>query len=371
VSDTMNTTVPEEAPARRLTRVDDGRWIGGVAAGLGRYFDVNPLVYRIAFAALAFAGGTGILLYAAAWLVIPGEGSADSAAVNALREHRERPWLLLGVGLLLFGAVLVLSEAALWHGIGNLWLAALLAGSALLWWHLAHRDERDDAPPAPPSATGDAGDTSAVPPPPAVKRTRKPSLLAPVLGALLAAAGVLGLLAVLDVYEIDADLVLASAVAIVGVAIAVGAFTGFRVAALVPLGLVLLAGFAVAASTPVSLSSGIGDKLERPLDAAALERSYEYGIGDYELDLTNVALAEGETRVDVSLGIGELVVLVPEDAAVEVDAHAGAGEVVVLGSRDEGIGADRELTIPGPDEDAPTLVLDATVGFGQITVLRG
>ena len=32
---------------RRLVRVDDGRWLGGVAAGLGRYFDVNPLVYRL------------------------------------------------------------------------------------------------------------------------------------------------------------------------------------------------------------------------------------------------------------------------------------------------------------------------------------
>src|SRR5687767_8084511 len=220
----MNTTVPEEAPGRRLTRADEGRWLGGVAAGLGRYFDVNPLVYRIAFAALAFAGGTGILLYVAAWLVIPGEQSQDSVAVNALREHRERPWLLLGVGLLLFGAVLALSEAELWHGIGNVWLAALLGGAALLWWHLAHRD---DAPPAPPAhAAGDDTSVTAVQPPPAARTPRKPSLLAPVLGALLAAAGAFGLLAVLDVYTIGADLALAGAVAIAGAAIAVGTFVG-------------------------------------------------------------------------------------------------------------------------------------------------
>ena len=61
----------DEAPPRRLVRVHDGRWLGGVAAGLGRYFDVNPLVYRIAFGALAFVGGTGVLLYLAAWLVMP------------------------------------------------------------------------------------------------------------------------------------------------------------------------------------------------------------------------------------------------------------------------------------------------------------
>ena len=91
MSDTI-TDIPtlDEAPARRLVRADDGRWLGGVCAGLGRYFDINPLVYRIAFAALALAGGTGVLLYIAAWLVIPGERSQESVAVETLRRHRDR-----------------------------------------------------------------------------------------------------------------------------------------------------------------------------------------------------------------------------------------------------------------------------------------
>jgi phage shock protein PspC (stress-responsive transcriptional regulator) len=368
VSETTTHTPPrDEAPARRLVRVRDGRWLGGVAAGLGRYFDVNPLVYRIAFAALAFAGGTGILLYLAAWLVIPAEDREESTAVQALREHRDRPWLLLGVGLLLFAAVLILSEADLWTGLGNVWLAALLAGAALLWWHLAHRDEE---PPARSAAAAPGGDAS----PAAVEaapRRRKPSLVAPVLGALLAAAGTLGLLHVLDVYDVDVALALAVAVAGTGLAIAVGAFTGFRVSGLVGVGLVLLAAFGFAAALPVSISEGVGDKLERPLSAATLERSYEYGIGDFELDLTNVELSEGVTRVDVSLGIGELLVVVPDDVALDIDAHAGAGEVIVLGSMDDGLGADRELVLPGPDDDSPVLVLDAGVGFGQVEVRRG
>ena len=372
MSDTTPTTPIEDAPARRLVRVDEGRWLGGVAAGLGRYFDVNPLVYRIAFVALAFAGGTGILLYLAAWLVIPAEDQEDSTAVQALREHRDRPWLLLGVGLLLLGAVLVLSDSELWHGLGNMWLAALLGGAALLWWHLAHRDEQPARPvktAAADGATATTATTAVVPAPP--RAPRKPSLTLPVLGTLLAVAGVLGLLAVLDVYEIDLDLALAVAVAIVGVAIAVGTFVGYRVGALVPLGLLLLSCFAIAAALPVSVSSGIGDKVDRPLDAAVLEQSYEYGIGDYELDLRNVALAKGETHVGVSLGIGSLVVTVPDGVAVDVDAHAGAGEVTVFGSRDDGVGADRELRIPGPEADSPTLDLDASVGIGEIEVRRG
>jgi hypothetical protein len=268
------------------------------------------------------------------------------------------------VGLLFCLALLALSEASVWHGFDNIWLAALLGGAALLWWNLAHRDEE----PAAPRATSAVDETAAAAAP---RPPRKPSLLAPVLGALLAAAGVFGLLAALDVYELDLDIALAVAVALVGGAIAAGSFAGFRVSGLVGLGLVLLAAFAVAAATPVSIGSGVGDKLERPLEAAALERSYEYGIGDYELDLRSVDLSAGETRVEVSLGIGELTVRVPEDVALEIDAHAGAGEVIVLGSRDDGIGADRERSIPGPDPDSPTLLLDASVGFGQIRVEQG
>ena len=151
----MSDTIPEtstydEAPPRRLVRADEGRWLGGVCAGLGRYFDINPLVYRIAFAALALAGGTGLLLYVAAWLVMPGERSEESVAVEALRRHRDRPWLLLGVGLLSFGALLALSEARFWPSTGNLWLAATLGGAAVVWWHVANRDR---APSTASSAT--------------------------------------------------------------------------------------------------------------------------------------------------------------------------------------------------------------------------
>ena len=101
---------------------------------------------------------------------------------------------------------------------------------------------------------------------PADRRSRraKPSLFAPVLGALLAAAGLFGLLAVLDIYDIDVAVGLAAGVLIVGAAIAVGAMTQRRVGGLVFLGLILLGAFGVAAATPVSVSSGVGEKTERP-----------------------------------------------------------------------------------------------------------
>ena len=386
MSETIDPTTTDDAPPRQLVRPTDGRWLGGVAAGLGRYFDVNPLVYRIAFAALALVGGTGLLLYLAAWLVIPGEHDDDSIAVEALRGRRDQPWLLVGVGLLAFGALFALSEVHFWPGTGNVWLAATLVGGALVWWHVSQRADRPGAvqtAAAPVDAPADAAVTAddAVPldqattrvqaPPPAPRPPRKPSLFAPVLGALFAAAGLFGLLAVLDIYDVDVAAALAAGVVIVGAAIAFGALTQRRVGGLVFLGLLLLAAFAAAAITPVSVGAGVGEKTEQPTTVATLDSSYEHGIGDLELDLGDLTLPAGTTSVDASVGIGKLVVTVPQDVAVVIDAHAGVGSIDVMGARDDGVDADRQLTLPGATPDAPVLDLEADIGVGDIQVQRG
>lgn len=70
------TTSSETAP-RVLRRSSEGRVIAGVAAGLGRYFGVDPAVIRVAFVVLALLPpGIGLLAYLVAWVVIPGESAA-------------------------------------------------------------------------------------------------------------------------------------------------------------------------------------------------------------------------------------------------------------------------------------------------------
>ena len=382
MSDTIDPTTTDDAPPRRLVRPTDGRLLGGVAAGLGRYFDVNPVVYRIAFAALALVGGTGLLLYLAAWLVIPGEHDDESIAVEALRGRRDQPWLLVGVGLLAFGALFALSEVHFWPGTGNVWLAATLVGGAIVWWHVSQRADRprvvqtaaapvDAAVPADDAAPADQATTRVQAPPPPPRPPKKPSLFAPVLGALFAAAGLFGLLAVLDIYDVDVAAALAAGVVIVGAAIAFGALTQRRVGGLVFLGLLLLAAFAAAAITPVSVGAGVGEKTERPTTVAALDSSYEHGIGDLELDLGGLTLPAGTTSVDASVGIGKLVVTVPQDVALVLDAHAGVGSIDLMGARDDGVDADRQLTLPGSTPNAPMLDLEADIGVGDIQVQRG
>jgi phage shock protein PspC (stress-responsive transcriptional regulator) len=366
MSDTLDTTTLEKTVPRRLVRVNEGRWLGGVAVGLGRYFDVNPLVYRIAFGALAFVGGTGVLLYLAAWLVMPSEDRDESTAVEFLRNHRQRPWLLLALGVLAVLAVLTLSEVDFWSGPGNLWLAAAIVGGALVWAYVIDRDERRPSTAA-DAQPGGAAEEGAPPPPP---RERRKSFFPPVAGALLIAAGFFGLLAVLDVFDVDVSVLLAASVAVVGAGVVAGFQLGRRVGGLIVLGVVLLAAFGVAAALPVDVSSGIGDRNEHPFAASAIEREYELGIGDFTLELADAALPAGTTHVDAKLGIGELVVTVPADAALVIDAHTGVGRVDVLGREDDGVGAHVRIDEPGATADAPVLELDADVAIGNLEVRR-
>jgi len=56
---------------RKLYRDTDNAVIGGVAAGLGNYFDVDPVLFRIIFCALIFAGGSAFPIYILLWIAMP------------------------------------------------------------------------------------------------------------------------------------------------------------------------------------------------------------------------------------------------------------------------------------------------------------
>ena len=55
----------------RMYRDPDHRIIGGVCAGMGAYWDIDPVITRIIFIALALAGGLGILVYLILYIVLP------------------------------------------------------------------------------------------------------------------------------------------------------------------------------------------------------------------------------------------------------------------------------------------------------------
>ncbi len=57
--------------AHRMYRDPDKRIIGGVCAGMGAYWDIEPWIVRIIFIAITMAGGLGILIYLILYIVLP------------------------------------------------------------------------------------------------------------------------------------------------------------------------------------------------------------------------------------------------------------------------------------------------------------
>ncbi len=56
---------------KRLYRSKNNCMIAGVCGGLGEYFDMDPTFIRLLWIVFTLAGGSGILAYIIAWIVIP------------------------------------------------------------------------------------------------------------------------------------------------------------------------------------------------------------------------------------------------------------------------------------------------------------
>jgi phage shock protein C len=86
------TNEPTDTPqTRRLTRTRDGRMITGVCSGIAAYFNADPTLVRVVAAVLTvLTSGAGILLYAAAALIIPEEGKPASIAQELIDKQTRR-----------------------------------------------------------------------------------------------------------------------------------------------------------------------------------------------------------------------------------------------------------------------------------------
>jgi phage shock protein PspC (stress-responsive transcriptional regulator) len=277
--------------------------VAGVCGGLARYFDIHPAFYRVGFVVLTLLGGAGILIYAAAALVIPDEGNEDSVATAALRNRRERPWPLIGLALVGIAGAILLSRATLWPH-GDAWWLLLIAGGAILWI-----TRHGGGAPATADASALAAEDS--------RRMRR---------------------------------------FLKGTAIAFGTL----------LALVLVAAAIFAAVFHVHLGNGVGERSYVVAGAQDLRRHYKLGVGDMTVDLRNVRLHGGETHVGTRVDVGELHVIVPEDAALRVHGEAQLGRVEVLGQMADGRNVDEKIDQAGKR----VLVLDAHVGVGEVRVTR-
>jgi phage shock protein PspC (stress-responsive transcriptional regulator) len=75
---------------QQLCRPVDDRVLAGVGAGIARYLSIDVTIVRVVLAVLAIAGGFGVPLYIAGWLLIPEEGHDRSIAEEFIQSRAAR-----------------------------------------------------------------------------------------------------------------------------------------------------------------------------------------------------------------------------------------------------------------------------------------
>ncbi|HJL74471.1 MAG TPA: PspC domain-containing protein [Candidatus Marinimicrobia bacterium] len=121
---------------KRIIRSRKDRIIGGVCGGFAEYFGLDPSLIRLAWIFFTLFGGSGILAYLLAMIVIPDEFSAsqyDRNVVTSIKNDKTILWgvLLVFVGLILFfmhNDLLNLIWRRFWDSGINLFLAIVILG---------------------------------------------------------------------------------------------------------------------------------------------------------------------------------------------------------------------------------------------------
>jgi signal transduction histidine kinase/phage shock protein PspC (stress-responsive transcriptional regulator) len=118
----------------RLERSRSDRLVAGVAGGIGHHLGVDPTIVRVAFIALTFALGFGLIVYVLTWLLAPLEEADGTAEAPQRRIRLPARSQLAGIGLVALGLLVFLWITGLWFGGEIGWPVVLAAiGFAILW----------------------------------------------------------------------------------------------------------------------------------------------------------------------------------------------------------------------------------------------
>ena len=115
--------------------------------------------------------------------------------------------------------------------------------------------------------------------------------------------------------------------------------------------------------------TGVGERRYVVSSMDDLQRRYEVGLGEVDLDLSRLDFTGQERSLNVEVGLGKAKVILPRDVSVEVRGEVGAGKAGVLGRDLEGF--DTRIEQDDAGAGAGKLRLELEVGLGEVEVLRG
>jgi phage shock protein PspC (stress-responsive transcriptional regulator) len=125
--------------------------ISGVSGGLGKYFDIDPVIFRILFVVLTFLAAGGLIAYIILWIVMPEEpyihfqkdtNINDSKAMeNENTDYRNRPYynkprndggLVVGIILIALGGLFLIDRLVPRIDFGDLWPVMLIVVGVII-----------------------------------------------------------------------------------------------------------------------------------------------------------------------------------------------------------------------------------------------
>ncbi|WP_329118451.1 PspC domain-containing protein [Streptomyces sp. NBC_01465] len=415
-----------EAPAEdrpQLRRHRSNKVVAGVCGGLGRHFDLDPVIFRVVLGVLAVTGGVGLIFYGFAWLLVPLDGEDENEARRLLTGRVEGTsmmavlFALVGCGLflsmlsyvsvLVFAALLCLgvAGASVWSQRRRLADDETL--DPLTAQTVADAPPETKAPPAPggPSwwrdpivkdgTTGPVGSGYLWGPAdtpedvaPASRRKSPRTASAAVRGprgiggriflnALI--WGGLGTGLAWDHQPLGTALQIgfACALAVFGIGFVISAFAGRTGVGTIFLALVTAGLLAGASALPKDISTDWSPTEWKPASITSVEPKYRIGSGHGTLDLSTLTIPAGQsvtTRAEV--GAGLMKVVVPKNATVHLTVDVALGDIRVPGENENDVnvspGQHKTMTLSPPNGTTAggTIELDLKVGVGQAEVAR-
>jgi phage shock protein PspC (stress-responsive transcriptional regulator)/FtsH-binding integral membrane protein len=390
-SDTIGLPTPPPASGQRmLRRSRTNRVAAGVSSGLGDYFGVDPVLFRVLFATTAFFGGAGILAYLLAWAAIP-EAGTEHAPIDSfigwLRRRHVPVWLVaVAAGVLLWAI------AFSWWAPGPFfWVIAVVTLLVIIF---SRREMQATAPGptgAPPAETSvDLSKGAATAEAPAdqpawvrdtrswfeearqASRTRRQRSLPIRIAMLVTLAVSLTVLGIFDaVTGIQLQVYFWTVLGIVGVGLLAGIVTRRTPVSMTPLLVPALAGVIAFGGSHASLHDGAGQREWKPTTAPAAQ--YKLAFGQGILDLRQLSTQDVARRIDITMAAGQVKIIAPRTLNLTVLANVHIGVIEVDGTQygghndHSGFGLSRTVGPPAGATGAP-LTIDVHLADGNLTV---
>ncbi len=347
---------PPPPPSERQFVRDPYARLGGVASGVAHYFGWDVALTRLGFIALILAsGGTAILLYLAAWIIVPRASHwppTGGRAPSTRLTSRE-----IGIGLAAAGVILALVIAGGRPGAVLIPLA-LIGGGIWLLTQSPNGGRSAVEPPAPTDGdrlpTADPEPVSAEPPEATLASLAPPA--PPVSPPPLPPA---------PPYDPGAPVPPRSRSRRWVVRLLI-AFAVLLVLLIIAIPTVL---FFVARSGNLDIDP---DRrvVVRPAAVVEIPDFVNEDEAEVILDLTDLSAEDFDdvdtpVEIEVDVDAGEIDVRLPDDLRVDIAADVVVGGIELFGSDTGGFFTDRNI-----DVDDPHIDLELDVAFGQITVAR-